>query len=227
MADRPNAIRIVIADDHPIFRDGLRRLLAVEPDLQVVGEASNGREAIDRVRAHCPDVLLLDLAMPGVGGLETLRELRTMAADVRSVVLTASIEREDALDAVRLGARGIVLKTAATPLLYKCIRAVVAGEYWIGHERVQDLVASLREFGDARPGERPPAATLTPREMQVALAVLEGASNREIGQKLGLGEQTVKNHLSSVFDKLGVSSRLELALYAVHHRLAGARHQPD
>jgi DNA-binding NarL/FixJ family response regulator len=120
-----------------------------------------------------------------------------------------------------------VLKAAATPLLYKCIRAVVAGEYWIGHERVQDLVASLRGFGDARSGERPPAATLTPREMQVALAVLDGASNREIAQKLGLGEQTVKNHLSSIFDKLGVSSRLELALYAVHHRLAGARHQPE
>jgi DNA-binding NarL/FixJ family response regulator len=227
MSDRTGPIRIVIADDHPIFRDGLRRLLAVEPDFEVVGEAPDGRQALRCVRAQRPDVLLLDLAMPGVGGLETLRELRAETEAVRAVVLTASIDREDALEAVRLGARGIVLKAAATPLLYKCIRAVVAGEYWIGHERVQDLVASLRGFGDARSGERPPAATLTRRELQVALAVLDGASNREIGQKLGLGEQTVKNHLSSIFDKLGVSSRLELALYAVHHRLAGARHQPE
>lgn len=220
MSDRLHPIRLVIADDHPIFRDGLRRLLAVEPDFEVVGEASNGREAVERVQALRPDVLLLDLAMPEAGGLDTLRELARANAPVRTVLLTASIDRGDALEAVRLGARGVVLKTAATPLLYKCIRAVVAGEYWIGHERVQDLVTSLRAFTDAQSGGRPPAATLTRRETQVALAVLEGASNREIAQKLGLGEQTVKNHLSSIFDKLGVSSRLELALYAVHHRLA-------
>jgi DNA-binding NarL/FixJ family response regulator len=226
MADRPGPIRIVIADDHPIFRDGLRRLLAVEPDFEVVGEAADGREAVERARALRPDVLLLDLAMPGAGGLETLRELARGEADVRTVLLTASIDREDALEAVRLGARGVVLKAAATPLLFKCIRAVAAGEYWIGHERVQDLVTSLREFTDSRSGGRPPAATLTRRELHVALAVLDGASNREIAQKLGLGEQTVKNHLSSIFDKLGVSSRLELALYAVHHRLAGDTDRP-
>jgi len=217
MPDRSAPIRIVIADDHPIFRDGLRSLLAVESDFEVVGEASDGHEALECVRSRHPDVLLLDLAMPGAGGLETLQELGRVKSDVRTVLLTASVDREDALEAVRLGARGVVLKAAATPLLYKCIRAVAAGEYWIGHERVQDLVAALREFG----AEPPPAATLTRRETQVALAVLEGASNREIAQKLGLGEQTVKNHLSSIFDKLGVSSRLELALYAVHHRLAG------
>jgi two-component system, NarL family, nitrate/nitrite response regulator NarL len=225
MPDRRGPIRIVIADDHPIFRDGLRRLLAVEPDFVVVGEGADGHEAVERVRALRPDVLLLDLAMPGGGGLDTLRELAEGASDVRTVLLTASIDREDALEAVRLGARGVVLKTAATPLLYKCIRAVVAGEYWIGHERVHDLVASLREFTASRSGGRPPASTLTRRETQVALAVLDGASNKEIAEKLGLGEQTVKNHLSSIFDKLGVSSRLELALYAVHHRLAGDKDQ--
>jgi DNA-binding NarL/FixJ family response regulator len=220
MPDRPRSIRLVIADDHPIFRDGLRRLLAAEPDFDVVGEASDGREAVDRVRTLRPDVLLLDLAMPAAGGLDTLRELARSGADVRTVLLTASIDREDALEAVRLGARGVVLKAAATPLLYKCIRAVVAGEYWIGHERVHDLVASLRDFTTAQPGRRQPPGALTPREHQVALAVLEGASNKEIAQKLGLGEQTVKNHLSSIFGKLGVSSRLELALHAMHRGLS-------
>jgi DNA-binding NarL/FixJ family response regulator len=201
-------------------------LLAVEPDFEVVGEASDGHEAVERVRTLRPDVLLLDLAMPKAGGLETLRQLADGKEDILTVILTASIGREDALEAVRLGARGLVLKAAATPLLYKCIRAVVAGEYWIGHERVQDLVMSLREFTARQSGGRTPSGTLTRREIQVALAVLDGASNREIAQKLGLGEQTVKNHLSSIFDKLGVSSRLELALYAVHHRLAGDTDRP-
>jgi DNA-binding NarL/FixJ family response regulator len=219
MPDRTSPIRIVIADDHPIFRDGLRRLLAVEPDFEVVGEAADGHEAVDRVRALRPDVLLLDLAMPKAGGLDALRELAGSRTDVRAVLLTASVDRDDALEAVRLGARGVVLKAAATPLLYKCIRAVVAGEYWIGHERVQDLVASLRQFSAGASGGRQSSAALTRREHQVALAVLEGASNKEIAQKLG--EQTVKNHLSSIFSKFGVSSRLELALYAVHHGLSG------
>ena len=226
MPEQTEPIRIVIADDHPIFREGLRRLLEIEPDFAVVGEACDGHEAVARVSALQPDVLLLDLAMPGASGLETLRRLAETRNTVHSVVLTASIDREDAVQALQLGARGVVLKAAATPLLFRCIRAVVAGEYWVGHERFQDLVESLRRSASSQAGDRPPAATLTRREHQVALAVLEGASNREIAQKLGVGEQTVKNHLSAIFDKLGVSSRLELALYAVHHRLAGdARRQ--
>ena len=222
MPEQTKPIRIVIADDHPIFREGLRRLLEIEPDFAVVGEACDGHEAVARVAALQPEVLLLDLAMPGASGLETLRRLAETGDTVYSIVLTASIDREEAIQALKLGARGVVLKAAATPLLLKCIRAVVAGEYWVEHEQVQDLVKSLRRFASPQAGDRPPASTLTRREHQVVLAVLEGASNREIAQKLGVGEQTVKNYLSAVFDKLGVSSRLELALYAVHHRLADA-----
>jgi len=137
---------------------------------------------------------------------------------VRTVLLTAEIDRRETIEALQLGARGVVLKQSATQILYKCVRAVMSGEYWVGNERVADIVQTLREH--ARQAEAPPpVTTLTRRELQIVAAVVEGASNRDIGQQLRLSEQTVKNHLSHIFDKVGVSNRLELALYAVHHRL--------
>ena len=213
------AVRIVIADDHPIFRDGLRRLLEIEPGFSVVGEAADGREAVERVAALKPDVLLLDLAMPRVDGLETLRMLAAAGSEVRTVLLTASIEREESIEALQLGARGVVLKEAATQVLYGCIRAVVSGAYWVGHERLLDPIRTLRVIGRGADTSPPPASRLTRRELDVISAIVEGAANKDIGKQFGLSEQTVKNHLSNIFDKLGVSNRLELALYAVHHRL--------
>lgn len=211
-------IRIVIADDHPIFRDGLRRLLDSEPGFSVVGHAANGDEAVSRVRELRPDVLLLDIAMPRGGGLETLRTLKKEAIDVRTVLVTAAIDPQQTIQALEYGARGVILKESATRLLYKCVRAVVNGEYWVGHEHVPDIVKTLSEH-KRRTEARAPAACLTPRELQIVAAVVEGTSNKQIGASLGLSEQTVKNHLSIIFDKTGVSTRLELALYALHHRL--------
>ncbi len=211
-------IRIVIADDHPIFRDGLRRLLDSEPGFRVVGQAANGEEAVWRVRELRPDVLLLDVAMPRSGGLDALRTLRDEAADVRTVLLTAAIDAQQTVQALEYGARGVILKESATRLLYKCVRAVMNGEYWVGQEHVPDIVKTLAEH-KRRADDRSPAAGLTVRELQIVAAVVEGTSNKEIGTKLGLSEQTVKNHLGRIFDKTGVSSRLELALYALHHRL--------
>ncbi len=128
------------------------------------------------------------------------------------------------MQALRLGVRGIVMKDSAAQTLYKCIRAIMNGEYWVGHDRVNDLLHSLREVERASSREAPPASRLTQRELQVISAVIDGATNKDIGKSLVLSEQTVKNHLSNIYDKLGVSSRLELALYAVHHRLlAGDR----
>jgi DNA-binding NarL/FixJ family response regulator len=219
MSDAQEPIRIVIADDHPLVRDGLRRLFELQPGFVVVGEAGDGVEAVLRTKDLKPDVLLLDLAMPRLNGLEVLKELSESARDVRTVLLTAAIEREETVQALRLGARGVVLKESATQLLYKCVRAVMAGEFWVGHERVEDLMQMLLQVERAPGRDAPPASRLTPRELQVIAAIVEGASNKDIGKELGLSEQTVKNHLSSIFDKLGVSTRLELALYAVHHRL--------
>lgn len=218
-------IRIVTADDHPIFRDGLRRLLEAEPGFAVVGEAGSGAEAVRLVIEQKPDVLLLDVGMPDGTGLDVLRKLRELAATVRVVLLTAGAEREDVLEALQLGARGLVLKHSATPLLHKCVRAVAAGEYWLGHDQLPDLIDALRKLGERRTPS--PVETLTSRELRVIAAVAEGATNKDISDLLGLSEQTVKNHLSHIYDKVGVSNRLELALFAIHHKLLASRRSAD
>lgn len=218
-SDSHTPIRIVIADDHPLVRDGLRKLFEHQPGFSVVGEAANGEDAVTQVKALEPDVLLLDLAMPGLNGLDVLRALGETADRVRTVLLTASIEREETVEALRLGARGVVLKESATQVLYDCIRAVMSGQAWVGRESIDDLLRSLRRAERAPAEDARPAASLTKRELEVIAAVVDGGSNRDIGSSFGLSEQTVKNHLSNIFDKLGVSNRLELALYAVHHRL--------
>jgi DNA-binding NarL/FixJ family response regulator len=218
MSEPRPPIRIVIADDHPLVRDGLRKLLEGQSGFRVIGEAADGIEALERAKALEPDVLLLDLAMPRMNGLEVLSALADSTTSVRTVLLTAAIEGEETVRALRLGARGVVLKESATEQLYLCIRAVMRGEFWVGREHVGDLLQALRQLERAS-SPPPPAATLTARERQIIAAVVEGASNRDIGKMIGVSEQTVKNRLSSIFDKLGVSSRLELALYAVHHGL--------
>ena len=218
MTEVQKPIRIIIADDHPIFREGLRRLLEAEPGLIVVGQAGDGDEALQQVQKLRPDVLLLDLAMPKMGGLDVLRELNDQRSTVRTVLLTAAIEREEAVQALASGAFGVVLKESATQLLYKCVRTVASGEYWIGRDRVADILKSVAEE-HRKPQEPAPASLLTKRELQLVAAIVGGSSNKDIAQELSLSEQTVKNHLSNIFDKVGVSNRLELALYALHHHL--------
>lgn len=217
-----DALRIVIADDHALFRAGLKRLLETERGFEVVGEASSGEDALAQVERLAPDLLLLDLSMPRTHGLEALRELSRSNKPVQTLLLTAAIETDQIIEALQLGARGVVLKDVATELLFKAIRAVAAGEHWVGRERVSDLVATLRTYTEKRavPPEEPGATFgLSPRELGVVAEVIGGLSNREIARKLAISENTVKHHLSSIFDKLGVSNRLELALFAVHHRI--------
>ncbi len=210
-------IQILIADDHPIFRDGLRRLLESEPGLRVVGEAADGAEAVALAQQLNPDILLLDLAMPRMPGMEALRELTAAKHPVRTILLTASVDRPQIVEALQLGARGVVLKESATQVLLKSISAVMAGGYWVGRESVSDLKdLVLEEAAPEQPGVR---YGLTRREMQIVAAIVEGLSNREIAEKFAVREDTVKHHLTSVFSKLGVSTRLELALFAIEKRL--------
>jgi DNA-binding NarL/FixJ family response regulator len=142
---------------------------------------------------------------------------------VRSVLLTAAIDADETVTALQFGARGVILKESATQLLYRCLQAVMADEYWVGHERVHDIVQHLRSIARQAEADAVPAGMLTRRELQIVEAIVEGSSNKDIGHQFDLSEQTVKNHLSHIFDKVGVSNRLELALYAVHHKLLQKR----
>jgi len=219
---RSQPIRIVIADDHPIFRDGLRRLLEAEPGLKVVGEASDGADAVKLARQLKPDILLLDLAMPRQPGLEALRDLSvgTGGNGVKVILLTAAAEKHQIVEALQLGARGVVLKDSATQLLLKSIHTVMTGEYWVGRESVSNLVQYLRSLVQSSSEEsRQKKFGLTPRELEIVSAVVAGYSNKEIAEYFKISEDTVKHHLSNIFDKLGVSTRLELALFAVNQAL--------
>ncbi|MGA9073616.1 MAG: response regulator transcription factor [Candidatus Sulfotelmatobacter sp.] len=213
---------IAIADDHPIFRDGLRRLLEAEPNLKVVGEASDGAEAVKIVRQLKPDILLLDLAMPKHPGLEALRDLSVgvNSTPVRVILLTAAAEKSQIVEALQLGARGVVLKDSATQLLIKAIQTVMSGEYWVGRESVSNMMQYLRTLvQSSRDEAQQKTFRLTPRELDIVSAVVAAYSNKEIAECLKITEDTVKHHLSNIFDKLGISTRLELALFAVNHSL--------
>jgi len=215
-------IRIVIADDHPIFRDGLRRLLALENDFEVVAEAADGKEVLEVVEKFNPDILLLDLKMPALDGLAALQKLQLNKRRTKVIVLTASEDKNEFVQAMKFGTSGIVLKQTATELLIKSIRKVHAGEIWLDSNTT---AAVMRQF--AAPSEPvAPVSTrdrdrspLSQREREIVALVAQGYKNKEMAEKMFISEQTVKNHLHNIFDKLGVSDRLELALYAIHKNL--------
>mgnify|MGYP003349091919 FL=1 len=219
---KKTSCRIVIADDHPIVRDGLKKLLQLEDDFEVVGEAGDGREVLELVQQLDPDVLLLDLRMPNLDGLATLQALSQINKKVRVIVLTASEDKNEFVQAMKLGCSGIVLKQTAPDLIVKSIRKVNSGEIWLDSHTT---AAVMRQFstgfetggnGGAKSRERSP---LSAREREIVALIAQGYKNKEMAEKMFISEQTVKNHLHNIFDKLGVSDRLELALYAIHKGL--------
>jgi two-component system nitrate/nitrite response regulator NarL len=209
-------VRIAIADDHQIFRDGLRRLLESEPGFNVVAEAADGDSAVRVARETKPDILLLDVAMPKTSGIDALADQDI--GFTRVILLTAAVEPAELLRAVQFGARGVVLKESATRDLINGIHSVMQGKLVIGTEIADDLARAVRQAGSPR--NRPYG--LTPRELEIVDAIARGDSNREIAITLGISLQTVKHHLTSVFDKTGTSTRLELALFAIRHGIVDA-----
>ncbi len=212
----PHTTRIVIADDHPIFRDGLKRLLESETGFVVVGECADGPEAITSVNQLQPDILLLDVAMPNCGGLNALRELAQCSS--RIILLTAAIEARDVLQAIKFGAKGLVLKDAATRQLIDGIHRVMEGKFVMDADTTDDLAAALQRH-EARTVQR---YGLTAREREIVAAIAAGESNKDIAARLSISQQTVKHHLTNIFDKTGISTRLELALLAIRENLADA-----
>lgn len=222
----PTPIKVVIADDHPVVRVGLRNMLQADSQVKVVAEAKDGVEAVHMVRTLEPDILLLDLAMPKLPGMDALRELTGEATATRTIVLTGLIDKRQILEALQLGARGVILKDAVTEHLSACIRAVMQGQYWLEGRPVQNLVQVLRDL--AAQTAPPPRKTfgLTARELEVVALITEGSTNKHIAQTFGISEETVKRHLTNIFNKLGVGNRLELALFALNHSLLPPAEDP-
>ena len=202
-------IRLVLADDHPVILDGLKQVLDLEPDFQIVATARNGDEALEAVRRHRPDVLVLDIRMPGKDGVAVIRELAHEKLPTRVVVLTA-FGQEEVFDVIRLGAAGVVLKDMASKLIVHCIREVHAGRRWLEKSYA---VKAVERLLDRESGNRDLRGTLSARELQVAKLTAKGMPNKAIAEKLSITEGTAKLHLHHVYEKLNVDGRMGLMRY--------------
>ena len=211
-------LRILLVDDHLLFRKGLVRLLDAQPDFEVVGEARDGLEAVEQAQALRPDVVLMDIRMPGCDGLEATRRIKAQMPDVRVVMLTVSDDDQDLATAVRYGADGYLLKDLLPETLFQQLRGLESGQAPISRAMTGKLFRQLAQR--SRPTVRPAAIdVLSARECEVLALVVSGCSNQEIAGELGITRNTVKNHLRNIFVKLGVKNRVQAAAYAVSHGL--------
>jgi len=210
-------IRVVLADDHVIVLDGLEQLFRLEPEFEVVARSTTAEAALKAVQEHRPDILVLDLVMPGHDGMWVLRELSELNLPTRTVLLTAHVEENRLVEAIRLGVWGIVLKEMAPRMLMECVRKVHAGEKWLEQQSVTRAIERMQK----RESEIDRLTRLlTPRELEIVRLASEGLRNKEIGERLSITEGTVKIHLHNIYEKLGVTGRSQLILYATKHGLA-------
>jgi two-component system nitrate/nitrite response regulator NarL len=209
-------IRVVLADDHVIVLDGLEQLFRLEPEFEVVARSTTAEAALKAVQEHRPDILVLDLVMPGHDGMWVLRELSELNLPTRTLLLTAHVEENRLVEAIRLGVWGIVLKEMAPRMLMECVRKVHAGEKWLEQQSVTRAMERMQK----RESEIDRLTRLlTPRELEIVRLASEGLRNKEIGERLSITEGTVKIHLHNIYEKLGVTGRSQLILYATKHGL--------
>jgi len=214
-----NSVRVLIADDDPLVRAAIGVMLPA-PRFTVIAEAVNGDEAARKARELKPDVLLLDLAMPGKAGMEALRDLGNSVPGMKTVVLTVAIAKRQIVEALQLGARGIVLKEGARDVLANCIESLLKGSYWVDRQPISDVHKVIKDLLASPELNRPSKRDLlNPKEMQIVTFIVEGRTNKDIAGTLNTSEQVIKNHLGKIFDKLGVFNRLELALYALDNQM--------
>ena len=218
MSENIDPIRIVIVDDHTMLREGLKSILTLEDDLEVVADADSARDAASIVGNTKPHVVLLDLRMPGVGGLDVIGPIHEASPRSKVLILTASDDRRDHVAALTQGARGIIMKDSAADTLVTAIRAVHNGQAWVDREITGTLLEELANRGNPE-GPDAEGPSLTARESEIVDLVISGCRNREISEKLTISEKTVKAHLSNIFAKLGVRDRLELAIYALNRKV--------
>jgi DNA-binding NarL/FixJ family response regulator len=204
------SIRLVLADDHPFILDALEGLFGPEKDIQVVARCRDGAEALDAVRRHLPDILVLDIRMPGKDGLAVIREMQKEGISTRVVLLTAAIDDEEVLEAVRLGVHGVVLKEMAPPLLVQCIRKVHVGEQWLERGILQRAMGKMMRHEAA---VKEMSKALSPREIEIVRLICKGLRNKEIAGKLFINEGTVKIHIHNIYKKLDVDGRMDLVLF--------------
>jgi two-component system nitrate/nitrite response regulator NarL len=217
-------IRVLIADGHPIVLEGLGSVLRQHSEIQIVGEAVDGMETIDKTVHLDPDIVLMELKLPRVDGLTVLRSIQTRAPRSKVILFAGPEHKDEFVEAMKLGCSGILLKNGPTNLIEKSIHKVHAGEIWLDSTTTAAVIrqfASPTEFPASHPNGKPTRerAQLSQREREIIVLIAQGYKNKEIAEKMFITEQTVKNHLHNIFDKLGVSDRLELALYAIHNSL--------
>lgn len=207
-------INVVVADDHPVVRQGITQILELENDIKVIGQASNGKEAVNVVRELKPDIVLMDINMPILNGIQAMQKLKDDGVDSKIIVLTIHTETEYLVKTVQLGASGYVLKDAEANVLIDAIRRVYNGGTYIPSDLAAELIKGYNTKPQIKDEEE-----LTDREIEVIKAIAEGMSNKEIAAALFISEKTVKNHISNIFRKLDISDRTQAAIYAIKHRI--------
>ena len=217
MVDTAEQIRVMIVDDHSVVREGIRTYLDLEDQFIIVGEASNGREAADKVRALRPDVVLMDLLMPEMDGIAATKAIKEFNPEIKVIVLTSFTDDEHIMPAIEAGATGYLLKDVSAEELARAIEGAYQGQAQLHPEVTRKLMEQVRQ---PRRTAQQPGEELTPREMEVLRLIASGMSNKEIGRELVMTERTVKGHVSNILSKLGLQDRTQAALYAVRHGLA-------